>query len=321
VFDDGFGYYYFRKSTGVFHQDVQAHSTTTLSADTTSTAYGQPVRLTATVNNLDSSNAPAGTVVFYDGAKSIGTAVVAAGGQAVLVTTALTTGPGQSITALYKGSIYVGPSTSAAASVSVVPAATSVSVSSSASGPVTFGTPVTLTATVANLSSGLVPTGGPVSFYLDYTPGQPLPKPLGTASLVKGVARFTAKAIPGGPHTVTAIYAGTANYQGATSDAVSQAVSPANTTAVLTGPASPMTFGALSAFTVAVTNTDTAAVPAGQVQFWDGSVLLTTVNLNVQGKATLSRKLARGSHAITAVYLGTAGFNGSTSNEVDVTVS
>jgi hypothetical protein len=62
-------------------------------------------------------------------------------------------------------------------------------------------------------------------------------------------------------------------------------------------------------------------VPVGQIQFWDGTTLLATVSLNGQGKASLTRSLAHGTHAITTLYLGNANFNCSTSGSAVLTVA
>jgi hypothetical protein len=174
-------------------------------------------------------------------------------------------------------------------------------------------------ASVANTVTGPVPNGGSVTFYLDY--GTASQKKLGAAVVVGGAASFTTKSVPAGIHAVTAVYGGTANYQPATSNAVDPSVVPANTTTAWAGTApGTIAYGTRVTFTVAVNDPDTGLVPAGPVQFWDGTVLLATVNLNGQGKASLTRSLARGTHAITAVYLGNANFNGSASGAVSLAV-
>jgi 5'-nucleotidase len=82
-----------------------------------------------------------------------------------------------------------------------------------------------------------------------------------------------------------------------------------------------VSFGIPVTFTADLTDPDTGVVPVGQVQFWDGTTLLATASLNGQGKASLTRSLARGTHAITAVYLGNANCNGSTSGAAALTVT
>jgi hypothetical protein len=128
--------------------------------------------------------------------------------------------------------------------------------------------------------------------------------------------------LPAGTDAVTAAYGGAAGFQPATSNTISQMVSPAGTSAALSASASgteaywtPVTFMA------AVTDTETGMVPASQVQFWDGTTPLATVGLDSQGKASVTKSLARGGHAISVVYLGNANFDGSTSVATPLVVS
>jgi hypothetical protein len=286
--------------------------------------YGTPVMLTAVVAGVGSAVVPTGTVSFYGGTTLLGNAALGATGTASLTTT-LPAGNPDTLTAVYNGSANDAPSTSAAVSQVAAPAHTSASLTASATSTI-FGTPVTFTATLANADSAAVPAGGTVMFYLDY--GTAAQKSLGTVLLGNGrpgVARYTTGPnvpVPAGSHTVTAVYAGDANFVASTSNAVSQSVSPANTAVELSSSAAAGTvaFGTPVTFTAAVTDTDTAAVPAGMVEFLDGTTVLATVSLNLQGKASLTRALARGSHTITAVYLGTANFNASTSGGVGLAV-
>jgi hypothetical protein len=201
------------------------------------------------------------------------------------------------------------------------PAGTAAVLSSSLTST-TYGQPVTFSLSVANTSTAPVPTGGTVTFYLDY--GTSAVKSLGSAALSLGVATLTTNVVPAGSHTVTAVYAGTANFLGSTSNAVSQSVSPA-TTAVTIGstPASgsTVTYGNPVTFTASVSDLSTSLVPTGMVEFLDGTTVLGIVAVNGQGTATFTtRTLARGSHGITAVYLGTTNFNGNTSGAVSLTI-
>src|SRR5581483_7541855 len=106
---------------------------------------------------------------------------------------------------------------------------------------------------------------GPVYFYFGY--GTASQRLVGGAPLVGGAATFTTRpnALPAGSDGVTAVYNGTANFQAATSNAVTESVSPANTLAGLTSTASgSVSFGTPVTFTATVvTNPDTGLVPAG----------------------------------------------------------
>ena len=159
-----------------------------------------------------------------------------------------------------------------------------------------------------------------MTFYLDY--GTSAARSLGTATLSKGAAALTSKTIPAGSHTVTAVYAGTTNFLGFTSNAVSLSVSAANTAVTLNSSVasgSVVTYGTSVTFTAVAAVTDlstsTSLIPTGTFEFLDGTTVLGIVTLNGQGTATFTTKtLARGrTRLITAVYIGTANFDGSTS--------
>ena len=86
-------------------------STTTLQASPTSANAGQSVTLTATVTSQSGTNTPTGTVTFYNGSTSLGTATLGSTGTATLSTTTLPVGS-DSITASYGGDSNDAGSTS-----------------------------------------------------------------------------------------------------------------------------------------------------------------------------------------------------------------
>ena len=183
----------------------------------------------------------------------------------------------------------------------------------------TYGQAVTFSLSVVNTSTSVTPTGGLVTFYLDY--GTTSAKSLGSTSLAAGAASLTTRALPAGGHTVTAVYAGTANFAGTLSNADSQSVSPAGTTVSMGSPlAGTVAYGTPVTFAVAVSDPGTGLVPTGLVQFMDGTTVLATVSLNAQGQASISRTPSRGAHAIKAVYLGTANYATAASSTVALTV-
>ena len=77
-------------------------STTTLQAFPTTANMGQSVTLTATVTSQSGTNTPTGTVTFYNGSTSLGTAALGSTGTATLSATTLPVGS-DSITASYGG--------------------------------------------------------------------------------------------------------------------------------------------------------------------------------------------------------------------------
>ena len=183
-------------------------TTTTLSAPASAT-YGASVSLAATV--LAGGNpVTAGTVIFYNGATSLGTGSLNSSGSATLATTTLPVGT-DSITASYGATTNYAASTSAAGSISVGNDATTTSLSVPPSA--TYGTSVSLTATV--VSGGNPVTTGTVTFYNGATS-------LGAGSLnSSGAATLATTTLPVGTDSITASYGATTNYAASTSAASS----------------------------------------------------------------------------------------------------
>ena len=180
-------------------------------------------------------------------------------------------------------------------------------------------------------SAGLVSTGSPaqtisvwgVQVEQSSTAG-PFVSTIGTArptGAQGGTVSFAYSALQPGSHTVTAVYAGDANYVGSTSNALAIVVSQATPSIALTpSPVSPATYGQAVSLSAAVTppSSVTGQTPTGSVQFFDGATSLGTVAVNGSGSATLalsgSSLLAAGSHSITAVYSGDSNFTTVTSS-------
>jgi hypothetical protein len=108
---------YSGSTSGAWTQTVsKVASTTLLSASPNPSVSGQSVSLTATI----SPTAATGSVQFFDGSTSLGTATVSGGSASKAVTT-LSVG-GHSITAVYSGDANYAASTSAAVTQTVVAA-------------------------------------------------------------------------------------------------------------------------------------------------------------------------------------------------------
>jgi microsomal dipeptidase-like Zn-dependent dipeptidase len=174
-------------------------TTTTLSSSLNPSTYGQTVTFTARVSS--SGVTPTGTVQFKNGTSSIGSSILS-GGVAMLTTTSLPAGT-DSITAAYGGDPSSSGSTSGPVSQSVAQAATATTVASSKN-PSNHAQSVTFTATVT--SAYATPVGA-----VTFTQGATT---LGTANLVNGKANLAVTTLPSGSDTVTATYAGNANFHG-----------------------------------------------------------------------------------------------------------
>ncbi|MGA5821110.1 Ig-like domain repeat protein [Kitasatospora sp. NPDC094028] len=282
-----------------------ADTTTVLTSAPDPSAFGQPKVLTATVTAVaPGAGTPTGTVSFFDGPTLLGTATLV-GGVATFTTSALSAGT-HLLTAVYNGDVSFNGSTSPVDTQTVNTADTT-TVLTSAPDPSVFGQPKVLTATVAAVAPGAGTPTGTVSFFNGATR-------LGTAALVGGVATFTTSALSAGTHLLTAVYNGSAAFNGSTSPVDTQTVSKAGTLTALASAPDPSVFGQAKVLTAIVAAVPPGAgTPTGTVSFFNGATLLHTTTL-VGGVATFTTSaLSVGTHLLTAVYNGSAAFNGSTS--------
>ena len=199
---------------------------TTLVLSTANTiAFGTPVTLTANVIPYTASSLTAtGTMTFFDGAASLGTAPISSTGEAsITVSTFTITVPGSphSLTVVYSGDPNFNGSTGGPVLLTVNPAPIAVSLISS-DNPSGYGQTVTFTATVPSgatgtiqFKDGAVNIGGPVT-------------------IAGGVAAFATSALMRGSHPMTAAYSGDGSHAAATSDVLLQLVNPAILTVTAT---------------------------------------------------------------------------------------
>ena len=277
-------------------ETVKGTTATTLSANNSSIALGQTVQLTASVAPASAT----GTVQFLDGASSLGI-IPLSGGTAAAAVSNLAVGS-HTFVAVYSGDGYDVASTSPAAAVTVSKANSSAALSSSQN-PAVAGQSVTFSVTVA-------PTGatGTVQFKDGATV-------LGTVTVAGGAASFATSTLAAGSHSITAVYSGDGNYNGA-SASLSQIIK-ATTTTVLSANSSSIALGQ----TVQLTASVTPASATGTVQFLNGASALGTVAVSGGAGVLAVSNLAVGSHTLTAVYSGDGSDSASTSAAVAVTVS
>ncbi|MCY3016429.1 MAG: Ig-like domain repeat protein [Planctomycetota bacterium] len=305
---------YLVTTSASFTQTVNRITTTaTLATSAASTVHGGSVSFTARL-----PAAATGTVTFFDdtvagnrvalsGAVNLTVAAGATTGTATFTTTALTAGV-RSIVAVYSGNTNYTPSTSAAVTQTIAKATPTTTVATPTAA--IYGSAATLTATVARVTGGAMPTGL-VTFSAGATT-------LGTATLdAAGTARFSTTALAVGSYTpITAAYAGDTNYlsvTSATSPAITLTVNkatPVPTIARTAGSAS-STYGSSITLTATVPAVPGAAVPTGTVQFYDGATLIGTAQTLSNGTASISTSaLSVSSHtAIKATYLPGADTN------------
>jgi large repetitive protein len=275
----------------------KGNTTTALASNLNPSVQGQTVTFTATVTPSDATEG----VLFYNGATLLGTSALS-GGVATFTTSTLPTGS-NSITARYAGNGQYNGSTSSTLT-QVVEVATTTALTSTPN-PSTFGSPVTLTATVTPAAAT-----GSVQFFN----GSAL---LGTVNLTSGKAQLTVANLPAGTASLTANYGGDAGNAASTSSTTPQTVNKANsTTTISASPASQSTSGQTVTFTAKVA----PLASTGVVQFLDGSTVIGSGTLN-NGTAVFSTtSLAIGNHSIKASYGGDGNVNGSQSGALSYRV-
>lgn len=288
-------------------------TTTTLSSSASAINENSPVTLTASVKPTSGSMAPTGSVTFYNGGTSLGTASLS-GGTASLSTSSLPAGT-NSITAEYAGTGTFNASTSGAITVKVnsamVNTSTMLTVSAAS---MAQNSPVTFTANVKP-ASGTSSATGTVTFYN----GAMI---LGSATLSSGAATLTTSSLPVGSNSVTAAYSGTSTLNGSTSNAVSVSVNAAvvSTTATLVSSSSAIAQNSPVTLTATVKQNTGATIPTGTVTFYNGSTSVGSAALAAGSASISTSALPTGMDSVSAAYSGAVAFNASSSNVVAITV-
>src|SRR5581483_1206686 len=274
--------------------------------------FGQPVTFTATVTSSNFGT-PSGTVIFTDGASTLGTVALDNNGQATLSISTLTLGS-HSITVSYSGDANFIGSNSAVFTQIVNQATSSSSVAlTSGTNPSFFGQSLTFTATVTPEFTG-VPSG--TITFLDKNTNV-----LGPPVTLDGTAHasLTISTLPVGTHSITVVYSGDQNFSSlVVSSPLPQVVKAAsNTSIALTAGTNPSVAGDSLTFTATV-GPQSPSVPTGTVTFldaFDSSMLGGGPLPLVSGQVSVTTSsLAAGVHKITVVYGGDSTFAASTSS-------
>ncbi len=289
----------------------QIGTVTTLGADVDPANAGATVHFSAIVSlspGATADGALTGSVAFSDRGTFLGSAALNASGEATLAVSTLAVGA-HSITAHFSGSTNYAPSNSTNLTETVQQTPTSVALSSAASTTLK-GQPVNLAALVT--SSTGTPTGS-----VAFKEGSAV---LGTVALdAHGSASFSTTTLPGGTHTITAVYGGDANYLAATSTGLQQTVNLAQPTLTLSGPPGAVDAGTAAQFTAFLSAP--GVPPSGTLTLSDGSTPISVLSVASSGSFTFATsRLAVGQHLLTAAYSGDANNASATSAALTVTV-
>jgi sugar lactone lactonase YvrE len=288
----------------------QISTTTTLSSNSNPVNAGATLALTAHVIAAPgtSGGAITGNVSFTDGPNALGVVPVDANGNATLNinTLAVATHP---IIATYAGNTNYNGSSSSTLQVTVQVSGTTTALSA-ASTTLLSGQPANLSISVSSPTG--VPTGN-VSIFDGSAK-------IGTFALSgTGVASFSATALTGGSHILTAVYAGDGNYTTSTSPGLQITVSLATTGLTLTVPAAPVVAG--TSITVGTTLVTNGVAPTGTITLIDGSRIVGTLPVSAAGTMNFAGvSLSVGAHALTATYSGDTNSSPATSQVSLVTV-
>jgi hypothetical protein len=295
---------------------TEAPTAVTVASAIAQSIVGQAVVFTATIASVSSGET--GTVQFDDNGSLIGAGPVS-GGQATLATSSLALGT-HPITAIYEGDDnFVGGSSTNTIAQTVVPAATSTTVTS-AHDPGLVGQTIVYTALVAVTAPGSGSPTGTVSFSDD---GTPMPSCQNLALPSVGPPTVTcAQAYDSvAAQDITADYSGDANFT-ASRGSLQETVSPVSTTTALASSPVASTSGQSVTLTATVAPTSGAGNPDGSVTFMLHGTPLGTSVVSTTGGVTsasmLLTTLPNGSDPVQATYSGSASFLPSSSADAAV---
>ncbi|MBC9726967.1 Ig-like domain repeat protein [Streptomyces sp. TRM68367] len=303
----------FAGSTGTdTHTVGQASTTTTLVSVPDPSVVGQPVTFTATVAPLaPGAGTPTGTVAFQFGDGTTSVTAPLAGGTATVTRPYTTrTGTPYTVNATYNASPDFAGSTGT--DTHAVNRASTKTTVTSAPDPSVVGQPVTFTATVAPLAPGAGTPTGTVAFQFgDGTTSVTAPLASGTATVTRP---YTARS--SGLFTVTATYLGSTSFAGSSRTDPHTVDRALSTTTVVSSP-DPSTPGQAMTVTATVTAVPPGAgTPTGSVTFAVANRSPVTSSLvNGSATTTVSTPLSVGTHSITATYIGSTDYTGSSGTD------
>jgi hypothetical protein len=285
-------------ANGTTNQTVsKANPLITLSSSINPSMVNQSVTFTATVPTTVS-----GTVTFFDGATALDTATVSKGSASITTSTLLA--GSHTVTASYSGDSNDNSATSLPLTQTVNKQNPVLPAPSVSSNNINVGGSEIITETVP---SGVT---GPVTFYEGSTP-------IGTGSIVGGVATITINTLPVGSDPITATTPADADNNSATSPATVVTVSKTTPTITLISSNNPSSYGQSVMFTATTPSTGAT----GTVVFLDGTTALGTVNLTSGQASFTTSSLTAGVHTMTADYSGDPSYNTANSSALTQTVN
>ena len=296
---------------------AQASTTINITSKSPSgpSVFGQPETFNYDINIVSpGAGSLTGTVTVSDGTDSC-TGGINAGTGVGSCQIFFTSVGARNVTATYNGDVNFAGSASTAVIHTVNKANTSLTITSDGpDDPSVVGQSVTVQWTLAPTGAGAGTATGNVTVTVSGG------TETCTAPAVFGTGSCDVVLTASGNRNLTASYPGDANFNASTDN--EPHVVHGETSTALSSSLNPSNAGDNVTFTAHVTATSGTGSPTGQVKFFEGATQLGQGNLNASGDATFSKNdLPVGDHTITAVYQGSATFEGSTSNPVTQTVN
>ncbi len=288
----------FASSTATLTQAVGVATTTTaLTASPNPASVNQTVTFTATVTGQYGASLT-GTVKFTRSGRNLGTGTLVLGQASV--TASFSANGTYPVVATYSGDVNDLASTSPALDEVVGTTPTTTTLTSSGS-PSYVGQTVTFTATVTP-TAGAIPNHETVTFYDGSAT-------LGTGLTLNGVATFATSSLAAGSYSITATYAGDANYESSTSRVLIQIVDKNASATTLKSNVNPSVYGQSVTLTATVAPASSSSlVPTGKVTFKNGSAALASVTLSNGVASYTTTRLPAGSLSLVAAYEGDSNF-------------
>jgi hypothetical protein len=251
---------------------------------------------------------PTGSVTFSDNGSALATNVLA-GGTTSLTYTGAVAGT-HNITATYTPSgAFAASSATCSEVVNALQTASTLTVAPATS---TYGSPVTLTATVSpvTMPGPSIPTGV-VTFYNG-------PAPIGTATLAGGVATLATGSMQGGSYSLTCTYGGSSIYSSSNCNSVPVVVNAAPSALTLTSSNNPATYLSPVTFTVGLTANGQSAGAGNTILLMVNGQVISLVT-GASGSATYTTAtLQPNSYPITASFAGSNNFLASSASLTEV---
>ncbi len=195
---------------------------------------------------------------------------------------------------------------------------TTLTLTTTPSGTVTYGTAVTAKAVVAAPAGSTIAPTGTVTFLVNGTAYK-------TVTLADATASVMITGLPAGPNTIDATYSGDDNYAASSGMTQTITVTLAPTTTTFTSSissATPVPPGTAVTLTATVSSNVTTSSPTGTVNFESNGTTLASATVDSQtGIASVTTTtLPAGTYTIIAVYSGDSGFASSSSSGIQVAI-